>query len=87
MAAAAIFAKMLGKVCGNLSLVQLPFGGVYLVGGVARAMAPHLLNLGFEESFKAKGRFSDFMSSFPVFVVEDDYAALLGSASYLDHLM
>lgn len=87
MAAAAIFAKILGKVCGNLSLVQLPFGGVYLVGGVARAMAPHLLNLGFEESFKTKGRFSDFMSSFPVFVVEDDYAALLGSASYLDHLM
>lgn len=84
--AVAIFVKMLGKVCGSLSLIQLPFGGVYLVGGVARAMAPHLLNFGFAESFSDKGRFSDFMSNFAVSVVEDDYAALHGSAAYIESL-
>ncbi len=85
--AAALFSKYLGKVCGNLALIQLPFGGVYLVGGVARALTPYLIRFGFEESFKGKGRFSGFMDNFSVSVVEDDYAALAGSASHIDGLL
>ena len=81
--AARIFTRILGTVAGNLSLVQLPFGGVYLVGGVARAFAPVLSAFGFGEAFRDKGRFSDFMDNFPVHVVEDDYAALTGCAAHL----
>ncbi|MEL6957740.1 MAG: glucokinase [Pseudomonadota bacterium] len=81
--AASLFIKVLGTVCGNLSLIQLPFGGVYLVGGVSRAMAPYLKQFGFDEAFRDKGRFAGFMGNFAVHVVEDDYAALTGSASHL----
>lgn len=81
--AARLFTQMLGTVCGNLSLIQLPFGGVYLVGGVARAFAPHLMNFGFGDAFRDKGRFAGFMSNFAVHVIEDDYAALTGSAAHL----
>jgi len=81
--AVALFCKILGTVCGNLSLIQLPFGGVFLVGGVARAMAPYLGQFGFAEAFRDKGRFAGFMSNFAVNVVEDDYAALAGSAAYI----
>lgn len=81
--AARMFTRILGTVCGNLSLIQLPFGGVYLVGGVARAFAPHLVNFGFGDAFRDKGRFAGFMSNFAVHVIEDDYAALTGSASHL----
>ncbi|MEL6681745.1 MAG: glucokinase [Pseudomonadota bacterium] len=81
--AARLFTRILGTVCGNLSLIQLPFGGVYLVGGVARAFAPHLASFGFADAFKDKGRFAGFMSNFAVHVVEDDYAALTGSAAHL----
>lgn len=84
--AARLFARCLGIVCGNLALIQLPFGGLYLVGGVARAFAPYLEGFGFPEAFRAKGRFSDFMTSFPVKVVEDDYAALTGCAAHLVEL-
>ncbi|AKS46150.1 glucokinase [Octadecabacter temperatus] len=84
--AAGLFAKTLGTVCGNLSLIQLPFGGVYLVGGVARALAPYLSEFGFKDAFQDKGRFSPFMANFSVSVVEDDYAALLGSASHIENL-
>ena len=83
---AALFARILGTVCGNLSLIQLPFGGVYLVGGVARALAPYLSKFGFKDAFQDKGRFSPFMANFSVSVVEDDYAALLGSASHIENL-
>lgn len=81
--AAQVFTRILGTVCGNLSLIQLPFGGVYLVGGVARAFAPYLTQFGFADAFKDKGRFAGFMSNFKVSVVEDDYAALTGSAAHL----
>lgn len=81
--AAKLFSDMLGTVCGNLSLIQLPFGGVYLVGGVSRAFAPHLTAFGFADAFRDKGRFAGFMSNFAVHVIEDDYAALTGSAAHL----
>ena len=78
-----LFSRMLGTVCGNLSLIQLPFGGVYLVGGVARAFAPYLAQFGFADAFRDKGRFAGFMGNFAVSVVTDDYAALTGSAAHL----
>lgn len=81
--AARVFIRMLGTVAGNLALIQLPFGGVYLIGGVARAVAPYMAEMGFVESFRDKGRFAGFMANFGVGIIEDDYAALTGCASYL----
>ncbi len=78
-----VFIRILGTVAGNLSLVHLPFGGVFLVGGVARAMLPHLGQHGFTEAFRDKGRFAGFMGNFPVSIVLDDYAALTGNAAYM----
>lgn len=81
--AARVFVGALGAVCGDLALIHLPFGGVFLVGGVARAFRDHLGPLGFAEAFRAKGRFSGFMETFAVHLIEDDYAALTGLASHL----
>ncbi|WP_417243694.1 glucokinase [Celeribacter sp.] len=86
-ATAQLFVKILGTVAGNLSLIQLPFGGVYLVGGVARAITPYLDRFGFADAFRDKGRFAGFMKNFSVSVIEDDYAALTGCASHLVHIM
>lgn len=85
--ASRIFVRMLGRATSNLALVHLPFGGIYLCGGVARHFAPHLNRLGFEAAFKDKGRFADFMHQFPVHLVDDDYAALTGSAAHLMELI
>ena len=78
-----LFVRILGTVAGNLALIQLPFGGVYLVGGVARAMTPYLQRFGFAEAFRDKGRFAGFMQNFSVSIIEDDYAALTGCAGHL----
>ncbi len=74
---------MLGTVSGNLALTQLPFGGIYFAGGVARAFAQHFDALGFAQAFRDKGRFAPLMERFAVHVIEDDYAALTGCACYL----
>jgi glucokinase len=81
-----LFVKMLGTVAGNQALIHLPFGGVFLAGGVARAMAPYLVESGFGDAFKDKGRFAGFMQNFSVHVIEDDFAALTGSAAHLHRL-
>lgn len=78
-----LMVRLLGSEAGNLALIHLPFGGVYLCGGVARAIAPQLAAMGFAEAFRDKGRFAGFMQNFSVTVIEDDYAALTGCAAYL----
>lgn len=81
-----LFVQLLGAVAGDLALTMLPFGGIYLAGGMARAMAPHLARFGFAVAFRDKGRFSRFMEDFGVWVIEDDYAALHGLAHHLARL-
>lgn len=82
----AVFVEVMGAVVGDLALGHLPFGGIYLVGGVARAFAPYLARFEFGLHMRAKGRFSGFMEQFGVTVIRDDYAALTGCASHLARL-
>jgi glucokinase len=84
--AARMFVRYLGRYAGDLALLNLPFGGIYLVGGVTRHLGPHMLRLGFAEAFADKGRFNAYMTQFPVALVTDDYAALRGCAAHLSEL-
>lgn len=81
--AAAMFVRLMAVVAGNLALTHMPFGGIYLTGGVVRHFAPALLRFGFAEAYHDKGRFSQLMQDFPVWVIEDDYAPLHGCATHL----
>ena len=80
---ARLYVHLLGAELGNLALIHLPFGGIFLIGGVARAMTPFMTEMGLTESFRDKGRFGEFMANFSVQVVEDDFAALTGCAAHL----
>lgn len=86
-ATARLFVRLLGTVAGDLALIHLPFGGIYLIGGVARAFTPWLERFDFAAAFRDKGRFSDFMDNFTLRVIEDDYAALTGCAVYLQDVI
>jgi len=66
-----------------MALANLPLGGLYLIGGVARALEPYLASDIFAHSFRDKGRFGPFNEQFSVHLVLDDFAALKGCASYI----
>jgi glucokinase len=83
MEMAKIICQTLGRLVGDYALIGLPYGGIYLVGGVARALLPYLSQYGFNDAFIAKGRFSEFMTPFEIRAITDDYAALTGCAAYL----
>ncbi|MDT8326369.1 MAG: glucokinase [Roseovarius sp.] len=77
------FTRLLGTVLGNLALTHLPMGGIYLIGGTARAVAPYLVQMGLTETFCAKGPYRALMREMPISLIADDNAALLGCARYL----
>ncbi|OCW59570.1 glucokinase [Hoeflea olei] len=74
------FVRMLGRAAGDLALVFLATGGVHVTGGMANALRPLLVgpDAGFLPAFRAKGRMAPTMEAFPVQLVLDDNAALLG---------
>lgn len=81
------FTRVLGAVSGDLALTHLPFGGIFLIGGMSRIVHEHADRMDFAEPFHDKGRFSDFMRRFCVETVTDDFAALAGCAARLWSLM
>jgi glucokinase len=81
--AAAIYARVLGQFLADQALIHLPYGGLYLIGGMARAMAPHVMAGGLTGHFRDARRVDLLQHAFSICVVEDDYAALIGCAAYL----
>lgn len=81
--AARLYVHILGQTLADLALIHLPYGGIYLIGGMSRAMAPHFASFGLKEAFRELRRVDLLQKDFSVTVVEDDYAALTGCAAYL----
>ena len=81
--AAKLYVHILGQMLADLALIHLPYGGIYLIGGMSRAMTPHFARFGLEASFRDARRVDLLQKDFSVTVVEDDYAALTGCAVYL----
>ncbi len=71
-----------GQAFGDFALMNMALGGVYLIGGVARAMMPYLKDENFKKNFYARGNFSKIMKKISIYLILDDYAALKGCANY-----
>ena len=81
--AARLYVRILAQMLGDLALIHLPYDGIYLIGGMSRAMTPHFATYGLEAAFRENRRVDLLVTDFSVTVVEDDFAALTGCAAYL----
>ena len=75
-------ASFAGQAFGDFALMNMALGGVYLIGGVARAMMPYLKEENFKKNFYERGNFSEIMKKISIHLILDDYAALKGCANY-----
>jgi len=75
-----MFASIYGAAAGNLALMMVATGGLYLGGGVAPKIIEKLKDGAFMTAFKNKGRLSSFNAAVPVHVILDDKTALYGAA-------
>ena len=74
-----LFAKIYGSEAGNLALKCLPYGGVYLAGGIAAKCLPALQQGAFLEGFLSKGRFQNTLEKIAVNVCMQPEVGLLGA--------
>lgn len=77
------FVSLLGLTASNLCLAHMATGGLFLIGGTARAIAPFLVPLGFADTFHPRGPYTPILRDIPVTLITDDTAALRGCARYL----
>ncbi|MGE0503673.1 MAG: glucokinase [Rhizobiaceae bacterium] len=77
-----LFVTCLGRTAGDLALVFMSRGGVYLTGGIAQKIVPALMSGGFRAAFEDKAPHSALMRSMPVYVITHPLAALAGLAAY-----
>lgn len=81
VAALDLFIDILGDEAGDLALTVMATGGVYIGGGIAPRMIPHLSNGALLRAFTAHGRMSELLAAMPVQIITSQ-AALLGAAQY-----
>jgi glucokinase len=84
--AARLYVHILAQMLADLALIHLPYGGIYLIGGMSRAMTPHMASFGLAAQFREPRRVDLLTQDFSITVVEDDYAALTGCAAYLSSI-
>lgn len=82
-----LFVKAYGAEAGNLALKLLPYGGLYIAGGIAAKNLPLLERGGFLQSFLQKGRVSPLLDDVPVYIILNPRVGLIGAALYAASLM
>ncbi|MFU0505232.1 glucokinase [Pseudaminobacter sp. NGMCC 1.201702] len=76
------FVTCLGRTAGDLALVFMSRGGVYLTGGIAQKIVPALKERNFREAFEDKAPHRELMKTMPIYVITHPLAALAGLGAY-----
>lgn len=75
------FCRLLGTFAGNVALSYGAQGGVFLGGGILPRFPQLLAGSGFRDRFEDKGRFRDYLSAIPTWLITRQDAAFLGLAA------
>jgi glucokinase len=76
-----LFMSAYGAEAGNLALKILPYGGLYIAGGIAAKNIPLLTDGTFVTAFNHKGRMSELLGTMPIYVVLNPQVGLLGAVA------
>lgn len=77
-----LFVSALGAEAGNLALRTLPWGGIYISGGISTHITPYFTTGTFMGGFTRKGRMRHLMEDIPVSIILNQKVALYGAARH-----
>ena len=81
------FCAMLGGATANLAVTLGAFGGMFIGGGIVPRMGQWFATSPFRSRFEAKGRFTNYLSVIPTYVITTPNPAFYGVATILsEHL-
>ena len=75
-----LFVEAYGAEAGNLALKLLPYGGLYIAGGIAPKILPLMQNGSFLLNFTQKGRMRSLLEEIPVHIILNQQVGLIGAA-------
>ncbi|MDY7013465.1 MAG: glucokinase [Cyanobacteriota bacterium] len=75
-----LFVAAYGAEAGNQALKLLPYGGVYIAGGIAAKILPLLEAGEFMEAFLDKGRMRSVLKNIPVRIILNTRVGAIGAA-------
>jgi glucokinase len=78
-----LFFTLLGRVAGDMALLTLARGGVYLAGGIAQKLLPAIDPSRFRAAFTDKAPHRAILSEIPVMVMTHPTAALEGLSAWV----
>ncbi|MFN9176679.1 MAG: glucokinase, partial [Synechocystis sp.] len=81
-----LFVSAYGSEAGNLALKILPYGGLYIAGGIAAKILPLLDRYQFLTAFQNKGRMRPLMQNIPISVIMNANVGLMGAAIHANQL-
>jgi glucokinase len=77
-----LFATYLGRLAGDVAMLFMARGGVYLSGGISQKIIPALKKPEFRAAFEDKAPHTAMLKTIPTYVVTHPLAALEGLSSY-----
>lgn len=75
-----LFVELYGAEAGNLALKLLPYGGMYIAGGIAPKILPLLTDGNFLSAFESKGRMRPLLEMVPLHIVLNPQVGLIGAS-------
>ncbi len=78
-----LFVSVYGAFVGNLALLALPRGGIYVAGGIAAKISQAMRRGDFMRAFLDKGRYAALLESLPLHIVTSPDTGLLGARLFL----
>ncbi|MDX1812884.1 MAG: glucokinase [Gammaproteobacteria bacterium] len=74
-----LFCRIYGSQTGNLALNCLPWGGLYIAGGIAAKNIEYIQSPEFLEAFRHKGKMAKLVREFPVILITNPDIGLIGA--------
>jgi glucokinase len=79
-----VFCNMLGTAASNLAVTLGATGGIYIGGSIVPRLGEFFDRSGFRQRFEHKGRFTEYVSHIPTYVITAAEATFLGASAILD---
>lgn len=82
-----IFLEIYASVLGNVALMFLPLGGLYIAGGIAPNWMDHLQQEHFLQTIFNKGRMTGLLHQMPIHVITNTQVGLIGARCRAQYLL
>lgn len=77
-----MFIEAYSAEVGNFALKLLPYGGLYIAGGIAPKILPLMKEGKFLTTLTDKGRMKNLIEKIPIYIVKNPHVGLIGAAHY-----